>query len=267
MADLLDALENQSIFILREAYFKFKNLALLWSIGKDSTVLLWLLRKAFFGKYPVPIVHIDTSYKIPEMIKYRDQMAKEWGIKIIVGRNKGALDSGMGPDGGKLKCCTALKTDALKYTMRQKGFTALILGIRRDEESTRAKERFFSPRDENFEWDYKDQPPELWDYFMTDFPQGTHIRIHPLLNWTEINVWEYIKKENIPIIDLYFARKNKRYRSLGCSPCTMPIKSKAQTIDQIIEELKNACASERAGRSQDREHKFAMQKLRAKGYM
>jgi len=268
MADHLDALENQSIFILREAYKKFKNLAMLWSIGKDSTVMLWLARKAFFGNVPLPLVHIDTSYKIPQMIEYRDQKAKEWGLNLVVGQNKKALDEGMNHEMGRIVCCEALKTNGLTAVMEDKNYTGLILGIRRDEEGTRAKERYFSPRDKNFEWNFKDQPPELWDQFKTTFAEGTHIRIHPLLHWTELNVWEYIEREKIPIIDLYFDKgEGKRYRSLGCAPCTGSIQSTATTVPEIIEELKTVATSERSGRAQDQEDTYAMQKLRAKGYM
>ncbi len=266
--DHLDELENQSVFILREAYKKFKNLAMLWSIGKDSTVLLWLARKAFFSHCPIPLVHIDTSFKIPKMIEYRDRVAKEWGLTLVVGQNKKALDEGMNHTKGRIVCCEALKTNGLHQVMEEKGYTGLILGIRRDEEGTRAKERYFSPRDKNFEWNFKDQPPELWDQFKTTFAEGTHIRIHPLLHWTELNVWEYIHREKIPIIDLYFSNaEGKRFRSLGCAPCTMPIESQAKTVEEIIEELKTTTTSERSGRAQDQENTYAMQKLRAKGYM
>ncbi len=265
--DHLDALEHQSVYILRESYRKFKKLAMLWSIGKDSTVLLWLARKAFFGHCPIPLVHIDTSYKIPEMIAFRDRVAKEWNVRLIVGQNTQALADGMGPEKGRLVCCNALKTEALQQLMADRGYTGLILGIRRDEEGTRAKERYFSPRDRNFEWNYKDQPPELWDQFKTDFDKDTHIRIHPLLQWTELDVWQYIQREQIPIVDLYFARGGERYRSLGCLPCTGRIKSNATTVEAIIEELRNTTTGERAGRAQDQEDAYAMQKLRAKGYM
>lgn len=266
--DHLDDLENQSVFILREAYKKFKNLAMLWSIGKDSTVMLWLARKAFFGYCPMPLVHIDTTFKIPKMIEYRDQMAKKWGLNLVVGKNEKALAQGMNYEKGRLVCCEALKTQGLQIIMEKEGYTGLILGIRRDEEGTRAKERYFSPRDKNFEWNFKDQPPELWDQFKTTFAEGTHIRIHPLLHWTELNVWEYIHREKIPIIDLYFSNEEgKRYRSLGCAPCSGMIESTARTVPEIIEELRNITVAERAGRAQDQENTYAMQKLRARGYM
>ena len=265
--DHLDMLESQSIYILREAYRKFKKLAMLWSVGKDSTVLLWLARKAFLGHCPIPLVHIDTTLKIPEMIEFRDKIAQEWGVRLIVSTNTQALAEGMGPDKGKIVCCNSLKTEALQQLMAEKGFTALILGIRRDEEGTRAKERYFSPRDGNFEWNYKDQPPEFWDQFKTDFDEDTHIRVHPILHWTEVEVWQYIKRENIPVVDLYFARNGRRYRSLGCAPCTGTVESNATTVDQIIDELLTTTISERSVRAQDQEDTYAMQKLRARGYM
>lgn len=263
----LKKLESLSIYIIREAYYHFKNLAMLWSIGKDSTVMLWLVRKAFMGHCPIPLVHIDTTYKIPEMIEYRDTKAKEWGVKLIVGKNEKALAEGMNPEQGRIKCCESLKTFGLKEIMKEHKFNALMLGIRRDEEGTRAKERFFSPRDKEFEWNFKEQPPELWEQFQTEFDSKVHIRVHPILQWTELDVWLYIKQEKIPIIDLYFAKEGKRFRSLGCKPCTYPIESNATTIDQIIDELTNTQISERAGRAQDLEDTYAMQKLRVKGYM
>lgn len=264
--DHLDVLESQSIFIFREAYKNFKNLCMLWSMGKDSTALLWLARKAFFGQVPFPLVHIDTRYKIPEMITYRDQIAKEWDLRLIVGTNTKALKEGMHPDKGRLECCTALKTEGLEISLKDKNYTGVIVGVRSDEEGTRAKERYFSPRDKNNEWDFRDQPPELWNQFKTSFPEGTHIRIHPLLDWTELNIWEYIKREKMPIIDLYFDRGDgKRYRSLGCAPCTSPINSTATTVDEIIEELKNTTVAERAGRAQDEGR--GLEILRKDGYM
>jgi sulfate adenylyltransferase subunit 2 len=186
-------LEDQSVYILREAYKHFDNLGMLWSMGKDSTVLLWLARKAFFGHVPFPLLHVDTSYKIPEMIEYRDRIAKEWRLDLVVGQNKEALAKGMNHTLGRVECCTALKTQGLKMLLEEKGYTGIILGVRADEESTRAKERYFSPRDKNNDWDFRDQPPELWDQFKTSFPPDTHIRIHPLLDWTDveraIEVW------------------------------------------------------------------------------
>lgn len=265
--DHLDQLEAQSIFILREAYKKFGKLGMLWSIGKDSTVLLWLAKKAFFGHCPFPFIHVDTSYKIPEMIEYREKIRKEYNLDLIVHKNEKALTEGMGPHEGRLTCCKALKTDALQQVVTNYEFEGLILGIRRDEEGSRSKERVFSERNKDSEWDYTNQPPELWDQFKTDFKKGNHIRVHPILHWNEIDIWAYIERENIPLVDLYFAKDGKRYRSLGCAPCTGKVDSNATTIPEIIEELKNTQESERSGRAQDQEDAYAMQKLRKDGYM
>lgn len=265
--DHLDSLEAQSIYILREAYKKFGKLGMLWSIGKDSTVLMWLAKKAFFGHSPFPFIHVDTNFKIPAMIEYRDRMAQEYDIDLIVHKNQEALELGMGPEKGRLECCRALKTDALQQVVTKYEFEGLILGIRRDEEGSRSKERVFSERNKDSEWDYTNQPPELWDQFKTDFPKGNHIRVHPILHWNEIDIWAYIGREKIPMIDLYFAKNGKRYRSLGCAPCTGMVDSTATTVEEIIAELKNTQVSERAGRAQDQEDAYAMQKLRKDGYM
>ncbi len=265
--EYLDKLENQSIYIIREAYAQFKNVAMLWSIGKDSTTLLWLIRKAFFGKIPFPVVHIDTSYKFKEIYEFRDKYAKQWGLNLIIAKNQSALERGVGPDKGKFECCTELKTNALKQIIARYDFKALYLAIRRDEHGIRAKERIFSPRDEDFEWDYKNQPPELWNQYKTEAKEEEHIRVHPMLGWREIDIWKYIKRENIPIVSLYFAKNGKRYRSIGCECCCQPIQSDADTLDKIIEELKTSKISERAGRAQDKEQDYMMQKLRSLGYM
>lgn len=286
--DQLARLEAQGVYILREAYKSFKNLCMLWSIGKDSTVMLWLARKAFFGHVPFPLVHIDTSYKIPSMIAYRDRLARDWGLTMVVGQNEKALAEGMNHRCGRLTCCTALKTQALKQTLDGTGpryrytpevgsyvpdtnrepYTGVIVGARGDEEGSRSKERYFSPRGADNEWALDDQPPELWNQFKTDFAPGTHIRIHPLLDWTEINIWEYIQRENIPIIDLYFDRGDgRRYRSIGCEPCTGTVESRAVTPLQIIEELRTTNVAERSGRAQDQVDPHAMEKLRRDGYM
>lgn len=267
----LDELENQSIFILREAFNKFDNLAMLWSIGKDSSVMLWLARKAFFGHVPFPCVHVDTTYKIPAMIEFRDRVAKEWNLDLRTGSNEEALRAGKTfPNGNatRVECCGLLKRDALQDVITKNGFEAVILGIRRDEEGTRAKERYFSPRTKDFEWDFKDQPPELWDQFKTDFEPGTHLRIHPLLHWTEQNIWEYVDRERIPVVPLYFAdENNRRYRSLGCAPCTSGVESSAATVPEIIQELRTTNISERSTRAQDQEAEDAFERLRASGYM
>jgi len=265
--DYLDELESRSIYLIREAYKQFKDIAILWSIGKDSTVLLWLCKKAFFGKLPFPALHIDTSYKFPEIYEFRDKWAEKWGINLLVERNKDALEKGMGPHKDKLECCGQLKTEALKKAIGKHNFKALLLGIRRDEHGIRSKERFFSPRNREFQWDYKDQPPELWDQFKNKQEGEQHIRVHPLLDWTEQDVWRYIQRENIPVICLYFAKVGKRFRSIGCKTCCNPVDSKADTIAKIIEELKTTKVAERSGRAQDKERAYIMQKLRSLGYM
>ena len=267
----LDELESESIFIFREAFAKFQNLAMLWSIGKDSTVLLHLARKAFFGHLPFPVVHIDTTYKIPSMIEYRDRVVREWNLRLVVGSNRAVLDEGRTFPNGRatrVECCSTLKKDALQQVINQYGYTGIFVGVRRDEEPTRAKERYFSPRGASMEWNVADQPPEFWDQFKTDFQPGTHIRIHPLLHWTELNVWEYIEREQIPVIPLYFDDgTGHRYRSIGCAPCTSPVASTATTVAQIVEELRNTRTAERTGRLQDQESEDAFERLRRDGYM
>jgi len=292
--DHLDKLENTSIHILREAYNQFKNLCMLWSIGKDSTVLLCLARKAFYGHVPFPLVHIDTHYKIPEMITYRDRLAMEWNLDMVYGENRYALDNKLTfPDGkvSRIECCKNLKTEALRNTLsgewpryrlnhetgryekdaNTEPYTGVIVGIRADEEGSRSKERYFSPRDKNNDWDIGDQPPEFWGQYKTDFAPGTHIRIHPLLDWTELDIWEYIKREGVPVVSLYFDQgEGKRYRSLGCWPCTKPVDSEAKNLDDIIEELRSGKFSniaERSGREQDKEDGGGLEELRKDGYM
>ena len=267
MMSHLDKLENQSIFVIREAYSQFRNVAMLWSIGKDSTILLWLIRKAFFGKVPFPIVHIDTTYKFRQIYEFRNKYAIEWDLKLIIAKNDEALKRGFGPDKGKFECCTELKTNALKKAIERHKFKALYLAIRRDEHGIRAKERIFSPRDKDFEWDYKNQPPELWDQYKSKTKEQQHLRIHPLLGWRELDVWEYIFREKIPMVELYFAKNGKRYRSIGCECCCNPIESYADTTKKVIVELKTTKISERSGRAQDKEQAYMMQKLRSLGYM
>ncbi len=294
----LEQLESQSIYIVREAYQQHCRVALLWSMGKDSTALLWICRKAFFGKLPFPVVHIDTSYKFPEMYRFRDELAAQWGLELIVARNDAALAAGMGParsgpgasnckERGAERgasssfeasaCCTALKTEALKQLIAREGFSALLLGIRGDEHGVRAKERYFSPRDEDFLWDYAHQPAELWDLYRSGHakavpgrgacPAGGHVRVHPMLHWSELDVWRYVQREGIPATQLYFARDGRRYRSIGCQPCCQPVPSAAASVEEILEELSTTDRAEREGRSQDKESVYTMQKLRALGYM
>lgn len=290
----LDELESKSIHILREAYREFKSLCMLWSIGKDSTVMLWLTRKAFFGHVPFPLVHIDTAFKIPEMIAFRDKLARDWKLNLVYGQNRKALaEKRTFPDGAltRIECCKALKSEALKHTLsgewdrfrmnhatgeyeldtNREPYTGVIVGARSDEEGSRSKERYFSPRDKQSDWDVDDQPPELWNQYKTDFAPGTHVRIHPLLDWTELNLWEYIAREEIPITDLYFDRgQGTRYRSLGCEPCTACVQSTARNVADIVEELragKFANIAERSGRAQDAEDGGGLETLRREGYM
>lgn len=266
--DHLERLENQSIYIIREAYHRFRKLTLLWSIGKDSTTLLWLARKAFFGRLPIPVVHIDTTYKFPEMYKFRDFYAAEWKLDLVVHINQEAKKRGVSYEThDAFTCCQELKTNALKQAISLHGYDALLVGIRRDEHGIRAKERVFSPRDKDFHWNYENQPAELWDQYLSRQEDNQHSRIHPLLGWTEVDIWRYIKRNEIPINELYFARNGKRYRSLGCMPITNPIDSEADTIDKIIDEIQSSTTAERSGRAQDKEDAYTMQKLRALGYM
>jgi sulfate adenylyltransferase subunit 2 len=269
--DHLSKLEHQSVYVLREAFSRFEKLAMLWSIGKDSTVLLWLARKAFFGHVPFPLVHVDTTFKIPSMIEYRDRLVRDWNLRLIVGKNEAALAAGQTYPAGKLtrvECCHTLKSQALRQVLGEHAFTGVIVGVRRDEDGTRSKERYFSPRDKRMEWNVEEQPPEFWDQYNTDFPPGTHVRVHPLLHWTEVDIWQYIEREEIPVIPLYFADANaRRFRSLGCAPCTMPIESQARTVPEIVAELKATRRAERAGRAQDQESEDAFERLRRDGYM
>tara|TARA_R110002110_G_scaffold59726_20_gene168767 strand:+ start:1272 stop:2066 length:795 start_codon:yes stop_codon:yes gene_type:complete len=263
--DRLDQLESQSIFIFREAFNKIDRIAMLWSLGKDSNVMIWLARKAFFGHIPFPVMHVDTGRKFPEMYDFRDRYAGEWGLNFI--REEcpplETIDDTLPPAARS----AARKTEGLKLAIKKHGFNALFAGIRRDEEATRAKERVFSPRGLTGQWDFKDQPPEFWDQFKTDFPPGTHIRIHPLLHWTEIDIWLYTQRERIPTIPLYFSKDGQRYRSLGDKDITFPISSTASTIEEIIEELRTTKISERSGRAMDHESEDAFERLRADGYL
>lgn len=276
----LKDLESKSIFIIREAYREFKNPVVLWSMGKDSTVMLWLCRKAFFGKIPFIVMHIDTGYKFREMIDFRERYAKLWNLDLIVASN---AETRISPDKSRFKCCSARKTEALKQALKEHGFDAVLVGIRRDEHGIRNKERFFSPRDKQFRWNVS-KPKEKsgegdspfvalqdtefsgWNLFATDFgPETNHVRIHPLLHWSEQEIWEYIKRENIPFVQLYLANGGKRYRSIGCECCCTPVDSDVDTINKILEELDETRTQEREGRAQDKEH--LMQKLRSLGYM
>jgi sulfate adenylyltransferase subunit 2 len=290
----LDQLESRSVHILREAYANFKSLGMLWSIGKDSTVLLWLARKAFAGHVPFPLIHVDTAFKIPEMIAYRDRLVAEWNLNLIYGQNEEALAAKQTfPDGAvdRITCCRLLKTEALRRTLSGEGpryrfnhakkayerdtstepFTGVIAGVRADEEGSRSKERYFSPRTTHNVWDVGDQPPEFWNQYKTEFAPGTHVRIHPLLDWTELNIWEYIERERIPTVSLYYDQGNGfRYRSLGCGPCTKPVESHASSVAEIIVELRTGKfrnIAERSGRAQDKDDGGGLETLRREGYM
>jgi len=263
--DHLDELEAQSIYIFREAFARLKKLALLWSLGKDSNVMIWLARKAFFGKVPFPALHVDTQKKFPEMYAFRDQYAKEWGLDLKVDFCPPIeeIDPTLPPAARS----AARKTEGLKLALAKYGFDGLIAGIRRDEEATRAKERVFSPRGLEGGWDVRDQPPEFWDHFNASPPQGAHLRIHPILHWTEEDIWAYTQRENIPIIPLYLSNNGKRYRSLGDQDITNPVASDASNIEEILTELKATKVPERAGRALDHETEDAFERLRVAGYL
>jgi len=271
--DHLNNLEHQSIYIFRELFNKIDRVAMLWSFGKDSNVMIHLARKAFFGKVPFPLIHCDTELEMDEVYEFRDRYVKEWDINFI-SELCPPLES-TDPSLPHAARVAARKTGGLKSAIATHRLTGIITGIRRDEEGTRAKERYFSPRDNESQWDVKDQPPEFWDQFMTDFPQGTHVRIHPLLHWTEIDVWQYIKREQIPVVPLYFAKryeeyggKMMRFRSIGEKGITFPLESDATSLDEIIEELERTRVSERSGRPMGAdEDESSFERLRKDGYM
>jgi len=276
---------EKSVFIIREAKSQFKNPAVLWSTGKDSTTMLALIKEAFFGKVPFPVVHLDTGYKFPEIYEFRDRIAKEWDLNLIIGKRD---NTDFHPEKtGHFECCTELKTNALKDVLKKHKFDALIMSIRRDEHYIRNLERYYSPRDKQLKWHLvrpktqeemkegdapfvAEQRVEFagWNLFQSDFGSNcNHVRVHPILHWSELDVWKFIGEKNLPINPLYISKNGYRYRSLGCMPCTVPIKSVAKTIDEIIEELKTTTIEERSGRSQDKEKEQVMRRLRAMGYM
>jgi len=274
----LEALEAESIHIMREVVAEFRNPVMLYSIGKDSSVMLHLARKAFHpAPLPFPLLHIDTGYKFKEMYEFRDTFTREIGAELIVHRNEPAIEKGMNPKQyGVARCCGALKTEALLQALEEGGYDAAFGGARRDEERSRAKERVFSIRDEFGQWDPKNQRPELWDIYNSRIHEGESVRVFPLSNWTEMDVWLYIRQENIPIVPLYYAEERpmvergdllipaedtrhldegetptmvmSRFRTLGCSPCTGAVRSNATTIDEIIAEAAAARRSERETR-------------------
>jgi sulfate adenylyltransferase subunit 2 len=292
----LKALEAESIFILREAAAEFARPVMMYSIGKDSSVMLRLAQKAFFpGKIPFPLLHIDTSYKFPEMIAFRDWYARGLGAELIVHQNRKALDEGANPYAlGTQKCCGLLKTRSLLDALSEGGFDAAFGGARRDEEKSRAKERVYSFRDSLGQWDPKNQRPELWKLFNSRHHKGESIRIFPLSNWSELDVWLYIHAENIPIVPLYFSKEREavvrgdsilllqtgvhllpgekpqqircRMRSLGCVPCTGAIRSDADTVSKIIDEMISFRRSERENRAIDHDEEGSMELKKREGY-
>src|SRR5215813_14103553 len=261
----LDELEAQSIFIFREAFARLTRLALLWSLGKDSNVMIWLARKAFFGRVPFPVMHVDTGKKFPEMYVFRDRYAREWQLDLLIEPCPPieSVDQTLPPAARS----AARKTEGLKLALAKHGFDGLVAGIRRDEEATRAKERVFSPRGAEGLWDVRDQPPEFWNHFNASPPPGAHLRVHPILHWTERDIWAYTRREGIPVIPLYFAHAGKRYRSLGDADITFPVESHRGTIDEIIAELDATKIPERSGRAMDHEAEDAFERLRVAGYL
>jgi sulfate adenylyltransferase subunit 2 len=292
----LEGLEAESIYILREAVATFAAPVMLYSIGKDSSVLLRLAQKAFYpGKIPFPLLHVDTGYKFPEMIAFRDNYTHAIGAQLIVHKNQQALDAGTNPFSlGTQKCCGLLKTRSLLDALNEGGFDAAFGGARRDEEKSRAKERIYSFRDAAGQWDPRNQRPELWNYYNGKIEKGESIRVFPLSNWTELDIWLYIHKENIPIVPLYFAkerevvvrggsillpqgpiptlsgekteRRKVRMRSLGCVPCTGAIESDADTLPKIIEEMFSFNRSERENRAIDHDREGSMEMKKREGY-
>jgi sulfate adenylyltransferase subunit 2 len=261
----LDLLESQSIFILREAWRRLKPLGLLWSLGKDSNVLVWLARKAFLGEVPFPVIHVDTGKKFPEMYAFRERYAREWNLDLIIGDCPPVED--IDPSLPPAARSAARKTAGLARLIAERKFAGIIAGIRRDEQATRAKERVFSPRGTANQWDVRNQPPEFWDQYTTPPGEGIHIRVHPLLAWREIDIWRYIEREGIPVVDLYFAKNGRRYRSLGDQDITFPVESNAASVAEIIAELATTRTPERAGRAMDHEAEDAFERLRASGYL
>ena len=293
----LEKLESESIYILREVAASFENPVMLYSIGKDSAVMLHLALKAFApGKIPFNLLHVDTTWKFKEMINFRDQTVKDLDLPLIVHINQGGLKKGIGPQSHGSKLHTnIMKTEALKEALDIFKFDAALGGARRDEEKSRSKERIFSFRTPTHSWNSKNQRPELWFHFNTQLNEGESVRVFPLSNWTELDVWHYIKINKIPIVPLYFAKvrpvvnKNNqlimvdddrleinpnetvekikvRFRTLGCYPLTAAIKSNADTVDKIIKELSNSQKSEREGRLIDHDQIGAMEKKKQEGY-
>lgn len=291
-------LEADSIYIIREFAANFENPAMLYSIGKDSSVLLHLIMKAFYpAKPPFPIVHIDTTWKFKEMIEFRNNTAKELGLDLVIYTNQEGVEKNITPFNTDASVyTTTMKTDALKQILNERGFDGAVGGARRDEEKSRAKERVFSHRSAGHKWDPKKQRPEFWNHYNTLLKQDDTMRVFPLSNWTEMDIWRYIEQESIPIVPLYFAKKRPvvkrnntwlmvdderfvfnegevveervvRFRTLGCYPLTGAIESEAKTVKEIIKELEESNMSERQGRLIDQDSGSAsMEKKKKEGY-
>lgn len=293
----LKALEAEAIHIIREVAVEFENPVMLYSIGKDSSVLLHLARKAFApAKIPFPLLHVDTDWKFKEMIAFRDRIAKEYGFNLIVHKNQEGIDAGVGPfTHGSSKHTDIMKTQSLKQALNAGGYDAAFGGARRDEEKSRAKERVYSFRDKNHRWDPKNQRPELWNIYNAKVEQGESIRVFPLSNWTELDIWQYIYLENIEIVPLYLAKerpvverdgmlimvddermpiadeneiqhKMVRFRTLGCYPLTGAVESHADTLPEVIQEMLLTKTSERQGRAIDHDSSGSMEKKKMEGY-
>jgi sulfate adenylyltransferase subunit 2 len=292
----LRALEAESIHIIREVAAEFERPVMLYSVGKDSSVMVRLAQKAFYpGHIPFPLLHVDTTYKFKEMIEFRDRFTSEIGARLIVHTNTEAIKNGANPFTlGTEKCCALLKTQALLDALREGGFDAAFGGARRDEEKSRAKERIYSFRDRFGQWDPKNQRPELWNLYNAKVNKGETIRVFPLSNWTELDIWQYIHLENIPVVPMYFAQPRSlvvrgnslislehnaklqpgeepemvmsRMRSLGCSHCTGAIRSEADTVPKIIEELVAFRRSERENRVIDHDREGSMELKKREGY-
>ncbi|WP_372880542.1 sulfate adenylyltransferase subunit CysD [Psychromonas sp.] len=293
----LKALEAESIQIMREVAAEFDNPVMLYSIGKDSSVLLHLARKAFYpGKIPFPLLHVDTNWKFKEMIEFRDKLAEKYDFDLIVHKNPRGLEMNISPfEHGSAKHTDIMKTEGLKQALNKYGFDAAFGGARRDEEKSRAKERVYSFRDKNHRWDPKNQRPELWNIYNSKVDRGESIRVFPLSNWTELDIWQYIYQENIEMVPLYFAAKRPvvkrdgalimvddermpleegevpemkmvRFRTLGCYPLTGAIESEATTLPEIIQEMLLTTTSERQGRVIDNDSAGSMEKKKMEGY-
>jgi sulfate adenylyltransferase subunit 2 len=293
----LAQLESESIFILREVAAEFSKPVMLYSIGKDSSVILHLAMKAFHpAKPPFPLMHIDTTWKFREMISFRDETAKRLGVELIVHTNQAGLRDNVNPfDSGSSAYTRIMKTEALKQALEAGGYDAAIGGARRDEEKSRAKERIFSFRSARHGWDPKNQRPELWNLFNCQLAAGESMRVFPISNWTELDVWQYIHAEDIPVVPLYFAKERPivergdallmvddermkllpgetaamrcvRFRTLGCYPLTGAVESGAQNLDDILAELMEARTSERVSRMIDHDEKASMERKKREGY-